>query len=255
MKKICLLFILSFLAIGLHENIQAQSKIVMNEIYAMGTSAAPDWIELYNPNTTAVDISGYKIYDVGGQGGTKPKKEIPAGTTISAKGFFVIVTDDGSASAFGLSSAGEDVWFENASGTLIDNTKFLVHTAAQSCARIPDGTGTWQVANTITRGTSNGGGTGVNDKNSVVNDFAVFQNYPNPFNPSTSISYMLPVSGRVIVSVYDVIGKEVSALVNEYQAAGLHSVNFDASSLSSGVYYYSVKSGSYLGTKKLLLLK
>jgi hypothetical protein len=127
----------------------------MNEIYAMGTTADPDWVELYNPNTTAVNIGGYKIYDSGGQGGAKPKKEIPAGTTIAAKGFFVIVTDDGTSSAFGLSSSGEDVWFENASGTVIDHTKFLVHTAQQSCSRIPDGTGAWQVTPNITKGNPN----------------------------------------------------------------------------------------------------
>lgn len=129
--------------------------VVMNELYAMGVAGAPDWVELYNPNTTAVDISGYKIYDSGGQGGTKEKKAIPAGTSIPAKGFFVIVTDDGTASGFGLSSGGEDVWLENASGAIIDNTKFLVHTALQSCSRIPDGSGAWQVSNTITRGASN----------------------------------------------------------------------------------------------------
>lgn len=131
--------------------------IVMNEIYAMGTTADPDWVELYNPNTTAVNIGGYKIYDAGGQGGTKAKKTIPAGTSIPGKGFYVIVTDDGAAdgSAFGLSSAGEDVWLEDAAGKVIDNTKFLVHTAQQSCARIPDGTGAWTVTSTITKGASN----------------------------------------------------------------------------------------------------
>ena len=130
-------------------------NIVMNEIYAMGTTTDPDWIELYNPNSTAVNIGGYKIYDIGGQSGTKAKKEIPAGTTIPAKGFYVVVTDGTGSTDFGLSSAGEDVWLENASGTVIDNIKFLVHTAQQSCSRLPDGTGAWQVTSTITRGTSN----------------------------------------------------------------------------------------------------
>lgn len=255
MKKISLLFVLSFLVIGALEFVHAQTTVVMNEIYSRGVTTDPDWIEMYNTTAAAVDISGYKIYDAGGQGGTKPKKEFPAGSVIPAKGFLVIVVDDADASGFGLSSSGEKVWFENKTGVLIDTVTFPAYTATQSYARVPDGGSAWQIVNTITKGVTNGGGTGINDKNSLVNDFAVFQNYPNPFNPSTSISYVIPVSGRVVVSVYDVMGKEVSALVNEYQAAGLHSVNFDASSLSSGVYYYSVKSGSYSGTKKLLLLK
>jgi len=228
--------------------------IVMNEIYARGTTAAPDWIEIYNGTAAAVDISGYKIYDAGGQGGTKAKKPIPAGTSIPSKGFFVIVTDDGAADAFGLSSGGEKVWLEDATGAIIDTVAFLAHTETQSYSRMPDG-GAWQVANTITRGVSNSGSTAVNDKIIDPNSFVVFQNYPNPFNPSTVISYQLPKAGSVSVKVFDVMGRMVTELVNQNQTAGLHTVNFNAANLSSGVYYYTVKSGSYTDTKKLLLMK
>ena len=232
----------------------AQASVVMNEIYSRGTTTDPDWIELYNKTSAPIDISGYKIYDAGGQGGTKPKKELPAGTTIPAKGFYVVVTDGSGTSDFGLSSSGETVWFENASGTLIDSVTFLGHTATQSYARVPDG-GTWQIVNTLTRGASNGGGTGVNDGLSVVSGFYVYQNFPNPFNPSTSISYSIPSRELVTVKIYDVAGRMVTELVNEQQDAGLHTVNFDAAKLSSGTYYYFVKSGSYTAAKKLLLLK
>ena len=92
--------------------------VVINELYSRGTAVELDWIEIYNPSGTSVDITGYKIYDSGGFNGTKPKKEFPAGSVIPTNGFLVIVVDDTSASGFGLSSGGEKVWFENASGTV-----------------------------------------------------------------------------------------------------------------------------------------
>lgn len=133
------------------------NPVVMNEIYSRGTADDPDWIEIYNPNSSAVDMSGYKIYDNGGQSGSKPKKEFPTGTVIPANGFYVIVTDDADASGFGLSSGGEEVWLENAAGTVIENVVFPALEATQSYGRIPDG-GNWQVVDNITRGASNSTG-------------------------------------------------------------------------------------------------
>lgn len=134
------------------------SPVVMNEIYSRGIPGTdPDWIEIYNPNSDPIDLSGFKIYDSGGAAGSKPKKEFPAGTIIPANGFYVIVTDDAAAdgSGFGLSSAGEEVWLENSSGTVIDNYTFLTMDVTQSFSRIPDGTANWQLSNTITRGAPN----------------------------------------------------------------------------------------------------
>jgi predicted extracellular nuclease len=129
--------------------------ILMNEIYSRGTAEDPDWIEIYNDSDVAVNLTGYKIYDSGGQSGTKPKKEFPSGTIIPSKGFFVIVTDDNSSSAFGLSSGGEEVWLEKADGTVIDNVIFPAMSETQSYGRKPDGSINWQLLGTITRGTSN----------------------------------------------------------------------------------------------------
>ena len=98
--------------------------VQINEVYSRGTLGNEDWIEIYNPSTTATDISGFKIYDSGGQAGSKPKKEIPQGTVIPAGGFFVIVVDDTLESGFGLSSSGETVWLENASSSIIDSIAF-----------------------------------------------------------------------------------------------------------------------------------
>ncbi|MFZ1517136.1 MAG: T9SS type A sorting domain-containing protein [Ignavibacteriaceae bacterium] len=85
--------------------------------------------------------------------------------------------------------------------------------------------------------------------------YSLSQNYPNPFNPSTKISWQSPVSGNQTLKVYDVLGNEVATLVNEFKNAGMYEVDFDASTLSSGVYFYQLKAGEFLETRKMVLLK
>jgi hypothetical protein len=89
----------------------------------------------------------------------------------------------------------------------------------------------------------------------ITKDFALDQNYPNPFNPTTVISYQLPKDGLVTVKVYDIIGKEVTTLVNGYKTTGKYSVSFDASKLASGIYFYQIRSNGFISTKKMMLLK
>jgi len=86
-------------------------------------------------------------------------------------------------------------------------------------------------------------------------DFSLGQNYPNPFNPSTKIEYTLPVNGEVSLIVYDNLGTEVVNLVNEVLVAGRYEVDFNAVNLPSGVYFYRLTVGSFVDTKKMLLLK
>ncbi len=88
-----------------------------------------------------------------------------------------------------------------------------------------------------------------------VTDYALFQNYPNPFNPTTTITYQIPKEGKVTIKVYDSIGKEITTLVNEEKQRGRYNVTFDASNLTSGIYFYSLSSGNFKETKKLILLK
>ena len=86
-------------------------------------------------------------------------------------------------------------------------------------------------------------------------DFALHQNYPNPFNPSTEITFTLPAASNVSLRVYNLLGQEVASLVDEYRSAGTHSVSFDASELSSGMYIYRLESGSNSVARKMMLSK
>jgi len=85
--------------------------------------------------------------------------------------------------------------------------------------------------------------------------FHLSQNYPNPFNPSTEISFSIPHSGNIKLSVYNAIGQQVAELVNQPLAAGSHEVVFNASHLSSGIYFYRLQSGDFVATKKMVLMK
>jgi hypothetical protein len=85
--------------------------------------------------------------------------------------------------------------------------------------------------------------------------FYLGQNYPNPFNPSTNIKYSIPADGNVSLKVYDILGNEISTLVNEFQQAGTFDVVFDGSNLASGVYYYQLRAGEMTASKKLMLTK
>jgi len=105
--------------------------------------------------------------------------------------------------------------------------------------------------------TKNNGGmiVSVDKDENLVKEYKLYQNYPNPFNPSTQIKFAIPQAGVVRLKVYDIIGREVGTLVNDNMSAGIHEVNFNASHLASGVYFYQLTSNGFSQTKKLLLLK
>ena len=89
----------------------------------------------------------------------------------------------------------------------------------------------------------------------AVAEFALEQNYPNPFNPTTKINYSIKEKGNVELKIFDLLGSEIVTLVSEEKNPGNYEVFFDASNLSSGVYLYTIKSGSFVQTRKMLLMK
>lgn len=103
---------------------------------------------------------------------------------------------------------------------------------------------------------------GVNDPPQQLNEFSLSQNFPNPFNPTTKIRYSIPnvtligvERSLVILKVYDVLGIEVANLVNEEKQPGIYEIEFNASQLSSGIYFYKLEAGKYSETRKMMLIK
>jgi hypothetical protein len=93
------------------------------------------------------------------------------------------------------------------------------------------------------------------NENDIPDSYSILQNFPNPFNPATSIRYSVPELTKVSLRVYDVLGNEIATLVNEEKERGVYTVNFDASQLASGMYLYRLQAGSFVETKKMILLR
>jgi predicted nucleotidyltransferase len=95
----------------------------------------------------------------------------------------------------------------------------------------------------------------LSDNSVIPTEYQLDQNYPNPFNPATTIKYSIPDFSQVTIKVFDILGNEVETLVNEQKPAGFYEVNFNAKHLSSGVYFYRIQAGSFINTKKMILMK
>lgn len=91
--------------------------------------------------------------------------------------------------------------------------------------------------------------------NTLPKVYSLDQNYPNPFNPVTRISYSIPKEGHVTLSVYNMLGEKVQQLVNESMSPGTYTVDWNAAGFTSGIYLYTIKSGNYTESKKLILLR
>jgi len=159
----------------------------------------------------------------------------------------VVVTADGR-------TAGDLLTYVSTLVTGSDATKYELakNLAEQVCNQQTIAANLVPVGNVLYKNSS---GLQVNWNFDVPKDFSLLQNYPNPFNPTTSISFSIPQSEFVTLKIYDVIGKEVANLVNEFKDAGNYKFNFDASKLSSGIYLYRLHAGNFTTSKKMMLIK
>jgi hypothetical protein len=264
------------------------TSIVINEINYKSSSVfhTEDWVEFYNPDNVSVDISGWKFSD----GDIANQFTFTSGTTIGADDYLVLCRDTvkfkllhpnqnkilGNIS-FGLSSDGDHLILKDNSENLIDE---VAYSSSGLWTSLPNGSGptlslinpqldnslaeSWQASGLYgTPGYLNDVYTKVELENSLVpSEFILYQNYPNPFNPVTTIRYSIPnvtLSGvegsRVQLKIYDVLGNEVATLVNEYRIAGSYEVEFNASHLSSGIYFYKLQASTFVETKKMILLR
>jgi hypothetical protein len=94
-----------------------------------------------------------------------------------------------------------------------------------------------------------------NSNNRIPETYRLEQNYPNPFNPVTNISFAIPKAGNVKLVVYDILGREVATLLNDFKQAGSYTIPFNASEFASGVYVYRMESGGFVDVKKMTLVK
>ena len=89
----------------------------------------------------------------------------------------------------------------------------------------------------------------------IVTQYELFQNYPNPFNPNSTIRFSINERVKVSLKIFDILGREISTLVNEEKAAGRYEVVFNANGLASGIYFYRLQAGNFVQTRKMILLK
>jgi len=140
---------------------------------------------------------------------------------------------------------------DEGTGQIAEDLSFYSNTATLGTSPSPDANDPiWVSANILIVNVEN-----ENNSDIKPTNFSLSQNYPNPFNPVTSIKYSVSSMENVTLKVYDILGNEVVTLVNENKSAGNYDVEFDASKLSSGVYFYRLKAGSFIQTKKMVLLK
>ena len=240
------------------------SDLLINEFCADNDSVIQDnageyndWIEIYNPSENSINLSGVYLTD-------KPdnltKWKFPEGVSIGTGEYLLIWCDEDQEQGdlhtnFALSADGEFIALTSSDGiTVIDSISFSGQTTDVSYGRFPDAGDNWQSFSQPTPGSSNNI-TGIDDENNLVEDFVLFQNYPNPFNPTTSIEYRVLSKGYVSLKVFDVLGREVATLVNEEKQQGVYEIEFSRNNISSGIYYYQLKAGNYMETKKMILLK
>lgn len=262
------------------DSTETELPVVLNEInYQSATDFnTEDWVEIHNSGLNAISLDGWTFSDFTDSTGFI----FPEGLVLEPKGFLILCKDTLKFDRlhptisnrignfdFGLSSAGETLFLKDGSGNLVDEVFFGT---TSPWPQIGSTGFTLELINPLndnnlpsawisskaesgTPGFTNSQcfPVSVNDRENQL--FSLFQNYPNPFNPSTTISYSLPVQGFTELSVYSVIGQKIITLVEEKQEQGLHSVNWNAAGLASGVYLIRLKSGSLVKMNRMILLK
>ena len=217
-----------------------------------------DFVELYNHGSEPVNIYGWGFSDTDGTVATT------APDTVIQPGEFLVLWFTGDANGFPeidskLSSDGETIYAADSSGTAVFSLDFGVQDEDVSYGRYPDGSDSWQQMNP-TPGVTNTNELGLDDDVTIPEQYTLHQNYPNPFNPRTSVRYDLPDNERVNIIIYDMLGRQVKQLVDEYQDAGFKSIIWDATNdfgkpAATGVYLCKIQAGEYMQTKKMVLLK
>jgi gluconolactonase len=239
------------------------SELNFQGIYRISPSGTVNLLDstLAEPNGICFSLDEKKLYVNDSHACIIYVWDVIDDSTVSNKRVFYTVPATGYVDGMKIDSTGNlfcagpaDIWIVSDSGKYLD--KIPMPETPSNCAwgdtdrktlYITAGKSLYKIRLTATDVPSTTG--------QPVKSFQLSTNYPNPFNPSTVISYRLPVSSFVTLKIYDMLGKEVAALVSGIQAAGNHTAIFDGSAFPSGVYFYTLRAGSYAETKKLMLIK
>ena len=265
-------------------------QVVINEINYNSSNSfdTEDWIELFNNSDEIIDLSNWILKDEidSNQFVIKP------GTNLSPNNYLILSRDTLSFRSyyknninlignfdFGLNNSGDLVRLFDSSGLLVDSLRYddsdpwpaeadgsgstleLINpeldNSSYSSWKNSDGFGTPSELNSTYI-------TSVDQSDKIIpKNYSLLQNYPNPFNPTTIIEYNIPTIvneniysiQNVQLKIYDILGREVKVLVNEYQKPGNYEINYNAKDLTSGIYFYQLKAGEFKATKKMILLK
>ncbi|MBK8944785.1 MAG: CotH kinase family protein [Ignavibacteriae bacterium] len=257
-----------------------ENNLVFTEInyHSSDNFDAKDWVEIYNPNDKQRDLSNWIFKD-------SEDEHIfifPTGTIIEPRGYLIICEDTvkffslypkinnyiGNLN-FGLNNSGEKIRLFDPLGNLIDS---LTYDDEFPWSEKADGEGftlqivNYELDNSIasnwvstrlygTPGEQNDLTNVKNIENRIPTVFKLYQNYPNPFNAQTTIKFDIPITAKVQIRIFDILGREVKLLLNEKLIAGSYSISFDSRYLSSGVYFYQILAEDYSNVVKMILLK
>jgi hypothetical protein len=247
------------------ENGNSSLPIVINEIMASNASTLADpagefddWVEIYNPSSTHIDLSGLYLSD---NPTNLNKWAFPEGTSIAAQGYLLIWCDEDGDKAqeglhanFKLSASGEFIALSDQDGLLlVDSLSFGEQTTDISYGRVQDASSIWTIFPEPTPGYSNG-------TSSIYENIplttSLQENFPNPFNPTTTIPYQLSQPGYVDLSIYNLNGQHIKTLVQEQHKAGIYSQKWSGDTQASGVYLYVLQlNGRTVDSRKMLLVK
>lgn len=249
------------------------NKVVINEFMADNSKTIKDpantikdeyddWVELYNPTEADINLKDYYLTD----DPTKLNKWTIPNVTIKSKEHLLFWCDEqesqnGLHTNFKLSKSGEYIALVSPDGkTIIDEYTFGPQQTDISFGRIPSGGSNWNFMKP-TPGYPN-----ITTDITVdyfPTNYELYQNYPNPFNTETTIKYLIPNSSHsqskdniyVTLKIFDILGKEIATLVNEYQKPGIYSYQFSNVNLTAGIYFYQLKAGDFIQTRKMILMK
>ena len=251
-------------ATNINPNPPGEVELYINEFMASNDFAFPgpegdhpDWIEIYNAGAEDVMLGGYYMADdlVDPEAMYQIPSTYPDSVTVEAGGYILFYANKGEDRSvlnlpFKLSSGGEQIGLWNPDKAVLDSITYGAQITDTSYGRYPDASDTWGFMDDFTPGAPNAVPLSVGE---VKDNVSISQNFPNPFSSITNIEFALENAEQVTINVYDSRGAIVAVLANDTYPQGKHSVQWNASNLPSGYYFYTLKTGTNIVTRKAVI--